>query len=319
MSTTSKLGADMTDDDILRLAAQVLGNPLLFEDLKQDFTVHTEAGEWIKFARAILARQPAAIDKEAVSSTGSLDEVKPVVDGWIQQRGTSMDGQSYIAALQLAAYVKAALDAAPLANEESKPDGAPDPSDIQGWSVTINVNAQDILTIADNCLSGIDNIEDFAPVVRNCAEHLLSFLGDACDARLALIKRLKQFRRTRHGESIWLGDGLHNPISVDEIIAALLDREASKPAVQRLETTSENIARDIREGRLLVAMLHEKRPAQEIEQQIGDNRTALQAFAVAAPPAQIADVAQGAGAVDGWESIRVKNFLPFVEAIERAI
>jgi hypothetical protein len=48
----------LVDDDILRLAAQVLGNPLLFDDLKQDFTVHTEAGDWIKFARAILAAQP---------------------------------------------------------------------------------------------------------------------------------------------------------------------------------------------------------------------------------------------------------------------
>jgi hypothetical protein len=55
-------GAMMTDDDVLRLAAQVLGNPLLFEDLKQDFTVHTEAGDWIKFARALLsASKPAAL------------------------------------------------------------------------------------------------------------------------------------------------------------------------------------------------------------------------------------------------------------------
>ncbi len=55
----------------------------------------------------------------------------------------------------------------------------PDPNDIQGWSVTINANAQDILMIGHNSLSGIDNIEDFAPVVRNCAEHLLSFIGAA--------------------------------------------------------------------------------------------------------------------------------------------
>jgi hypothetical protein len=53
----------------------------------------------------------------------------------------------------------------------------PDPSNIQGWSVTVNVNAQNILIIGHNSLSGIDNIEDFAPVVRNCAEHLISFIG----------------------------------------------------------------------------------------------------------------------------------------------
>ncbi|MDR6389159.1 hypothetical protein [Paraburkholderia phenoliruptrix] len=53
----------------------------------------------------------------------------------------------------------------------------PDPTDIQGWSVTVNVNAQDILTIGHNNLSGIDNIGEFADVVRNCAEHLVSFIG----------------------------------------------------------------------------------------------------------------------------------------------
>ncbi|MDR6393479.1 hypothetical protein [Paraburkholderia phenoliruptrix] len=66
--------------------------------------------------------------------------------------------------------------ASALARDEASAE-RPDPTDIQGWSVTVNVNAQDILTIGHNSLSGIDNIEDFAPVVRNCAEHLLSFIG----------------------------------------------------------------------------------------------------------------------------------------------
>jgi hypothetical protein len=48
-----------------------------------------------------------------ITATGSLDEVKPAVDSWIQQRGTSMDGESYVAALQLAAYIKALLRADP--------------------------------------------------------------------------------------------------------------------------------------------------------------------------------------------------------------
>lgn len=63
MTTNPIAGAMMTDDDILRLVAEKLGNPLLFEDLKEDFTVHTEAEDWIKFARALLsASKPAAID-----------------------------------------------------------------------------------------------------------------------------------------------------------------------------------------------------------------------------------------------------------------
>lgn len=70
MTTNPIAGAMMTDDDILRLVAEKLGNPLLFEDLKEDFTVHTEAEDWIKFARALLsATQPTAIDgQEAVGA-----------------------------------------------------------------------------------------------------------------------------------------------------------------------------------------------------------------------------------------------------------
>ncbi|CAN7644579.1 hypothetical protein [Paraburkholderia terricola] len=49
----------MTDDDILRLVAEKLGNPLLFEDLKGDFAIHTEASDWINFARALLGSKPA--------------------------------------------------------------------------------------------------------------------------------------------------------------------------------------------------------------------------------------------------------------------
>jgi hypothetical protein len=67
------MGAMMTDDDILRLVAEKLGNPLLFEDLKEDFTVHTEAEDWIKFARALLsASKPAAPQPAAVYPQGVM-------------------------------------------------------------------------------------------------------------------------------------------------------------------------------------------------------------------------------------------------------
>ncbi|WP_321953157.1 hypothetical protein [Paraburkholderia bannensis] len=54
----------------------------------------------------------------------------------------------------------------------------PDPSDIQGWAVTVNVNTVDILTIGHNSVSGIENIGDFAEVVRNCAKHLMGLIGE---------------------------------------------------------------------------------------------------------------------------------------------
>ncbi len=48
---------------------------------------------------------------------------------------------------------------------------------IQGWAVSVDVNGVTVLTIGHNHLSGADNIEDYADVVRNCAEHLLAFIG----------------------------------------------------------------------------------------------------------------------------------------------
>jgi hypothetical protein len=44
-----------SDDAILRLAAKAMGNPMLYEDLKGDFPIHTEAEDWINFARVLLA------------------------------------------------------------------------------------------------------------------------------------------------------------------------------------------------------------------------------------------------------------------------
>ena len=48
---------------------------------------------------------------------------------------------------------------------------------IQGWAVTVEVNGENILTIGHNHLAGIENIDDYADVVRNCGQHLLSFIG----------------------------------------------------------------------------------------------------------------------------------------------
>lgn len=45
------------------------------------------------------------------------------------------------------------------------------------WAVTVFVDGKDILTIESGFLSGIENIDDYADEVRNCAEHLLAFIG----------------------------------------------------------------------------------------------------------------------------------------------
>ncbi|WP_070106461.1 hypothetical protein [Burkholderia plantarii] len=51
------------------------------------------------------------------------------------------------------------------------------PDDVQSWAVMIEVNGMTILTISDSHVGGIDAIGDFGDVVRNCAQHLTSFIG----------------------------------------------------------------------------------------------------------------------------------------------
>jgi hypothetical protein len=46
------------------------------------------------------------------------------------------------------------------------------------WEVEIRVNGETILTLGSSHLSGIENIDDYANDVRNCAQHLLSFIGE---------------------------------------------------------------------------------------------------------------------------------------------
>lgn len=50
------------------------------------------------------------------------------------------------------------------------------------WSVTVNVSGEDVLTIAHDHVAGPDNVNDFAPVIRTAAAHLMSFIGTGEDA-----------------------------------------------------------------------------------------------------------------------------------------
>ncbi|WP_438396392.1 hypothetical protein [Caballeronia sp. DA-9] len=52
---------------------------------------------------------------------------------------------------------------------------------IDSWAVTVNVNNEDVLTIGHSHVSGIADFDDVAPIVRTCAAHLLSFIGEGPD------------------------------------------------------------------------------------------------------------------------------------------
>lgn len=47
-----------------------------------------------------------------------------------------------------------------------------------GWAVHVEVDAVRILSIESECLSGVHDIDRHADTVRNCAQHLLSFIGN---------------------------------------------------------------------------------------------------------------------------------------------
>lgn len=49
----------------------------------------------------------------------------------------------------------------------------------RSWAVTVAVDGEDILTLSSTGLCGLENIQDYADVIRNCGEHLLAFIGPA--------------------------------------------------------------------------------------------------------------------------------------------
>lgn len=55
----------------------------------------------------------------------------------------------------------------------------PDPARDVHWAVSVAVDGNQILCIESNCLSGAEDVDQYAEVIRNCAKHLLSFIGEA--------------------------------------------------------------------------------------------------------------------------------------------
>ncbi len=61
---------------------------------------------------------------------------------------------------------------------DSKTDAGGVSVKAETWHVTVYVNGADILNLGHNHLSGADDIERFTDAIRNCAHHLLAFIGD---------------------------------------------------------------------------------------------------------------------------------------------
>lgn len=52
---------------------------------------------------------------------------------------------------------------------------------IGGWYVEVAANGERVLCISDDSVTGLDDIEPFAPIIRTAAAHLLSFIGPGVD------------------------------------------------------------------------------------------------------------------------------------------
>ncbi|WAG21027.1 hypothetical protein DX980_18330 [Burkholderia gladioli] len=85
---------------------------------------------------------------------------------------------AHIDALDNAIKIQRGEAELPVAAQAVAADGAiPTPEDVQSWAVTVEFNGMTILTISDSHVGGTDSIGDFGDVVRNCAQHLISFVG----------------------------------------------------------------------------------------------------------------------------------------------
>lgn len=65
-------------------------------------------------------------------------------------------------------------------------------------AVTVEINGEKILTIEDRCLSGIENIDEYADEVRWAGEQLLAFIGAARPDRIVELE--KQVDRLENGD-----------------------------------------------------------------------------------------------------------------------
>ncbi|WP_257755154.1 helix-turn-helix domain-containing protein [Burkholderia glumae] len=56
-----------------------------------------------------------------------------------------------------------------------------EPLPIDGWYVEVAANGERVLTISDDAVCGLDELDPFAPIIRGAAAQLISFIGPGRD------------------------------------------------------------------------------------------------------------------------------------------
>lgn len=131
------------------------------------------------FARALLSTQPAQpISSEAQEPQSYPEDAIKLVQEYGDARA---DGDWTLSGRLIGQIIKAIREfraspapdvrlSVPVSDEQIKPR--------DGWAVHVEVDGQRILSIESECLSGVLDIDRYADTVRNCAQHLLSFIGN---------------------------------------------------------------------------------------------------------------------------------------------
>lgn len=70
----------------------------------------------------------------------------------------------------------------------------------QHWSVTVERDGENVVKIESNCLSGREISKEDEKVIRDCAHHLLSFIGEGRSDERA---RCKEIVKRWFGDDIW--------------------------------------------------------------------------------------------------------------------
>jgi hypothetical protein len=304
------------------MIANTIGADMDAEQLQELYQLARAAHAITDFeikARALLARQPAAIDNEA---DDDIEEAREILENMV--RSIELDGNYSTEAT--CTFLRQALNclpvAAPLANEASKTAAKESPKEtmerltrqfnqiseleravicdfIKRAAPSVEQDERGAFEASFKAWTGqsisFDKVTDDEGDERYADEWLqgawigwqaraASTSANVQDERGAL--PLSDFREGQWWISeldAWAETGSDDQKRAVAVVHRLLRAVRAASTSANVAQGAEAVVNALEETQgLLVAMLHEKRSTQEIEQQIGDNRTALQAFASAA-------------------------------------
>jgi hypothetical protein len=117
---------------------------------------------------------PAAVQRDEQERDKVLEEVVDVVCEHFGEEDFKPSLLSIVRAIR-------ALKTAKAGEQEAKPELSPPRFNSLGiaehWAVTVHAEGRQVLCIESQCYGGIEDIDPYAETIRNCARHLMAFIG----------------------------------------------------------------------------------------------------------------------------------------------